>query len=288
MVDHEKQTTCNQVSQDYQVVASYLFNVEENRLGQLNPLINYVDRQREIDIQNACDRWFGFHISDVSSYLHNVRYQKNVELSQKNQLNLSQQNIPNESINVKIEALEYRKQTGQSRGLNIVYGIHPTRFGEALIALSGGGICAVFFTSGRGSAEEILELHQRWPEATFTESKKATYHFFQHLFQVYYGTTTIPLSLVLMGTEFQIQVWRGLLQIPFGEVTTYENLARYLERPKSTRAVASAIAKNPISLLIPCHRVFRKDKSYGGYRWGIERKIAMLAWEFGQKQKNPN
>jgi AraC family transcriptional regulator of adaptative response/methylated-DNA-[protein]-cysteine methyltransferase len=87
------------------------------------------------------------------------------------------------------------------------------------------------------------------------------------------------LSVDLLGTNFQLKVWEALLRIPPGRIAFYEDVARAIGAPEATRAVASAIGRNPVSLLIPCHRVIRKTGAFGGYRWGLEKKRAMLAWE---------
>ena len=88
-----------------------------------------------------------------------------------------------------------------------------------------------------------------------------------------------PLHLLLRGTNFQIKVWEALLCIPPGNVASYEDVARLIGAPRATRAVASAIAQNPVGYLIPCHRVIRKTGVIGDYRWGAARKQALLAWE---------
>ncbi|MBE9045256.1 methylated-DNA--[protein]-cysteine S-methyltransferase [Pleurocapsales cyanobacterium LEGE 10410] len=88
-----------------------------------------------------------------------------------------------------------------------------------------------------------------------------------------------PLTLLVKGTNFQIQVWRALLKIPFGEITAYQAVAEMINRPTATRAVGNAVGKNPIAYLIPCHRVIRGSGELGGYRWGMERKTALLGWE---------
>ena len=93
---------------------------------------------------------------------------------------------------------------------------------------------------------------------------------------------TVPLHL--KGTEFQLRVWKELLNIPFGETTTYKDIAAALQTPKAFRAVGSAIGENPVSVLIPCHRVLRTDGALGGYHWGLERKVRLLEWEKQHKE----
>ena len=94
--------------------------------------------------------------------------------------------------------------------------------------------------------------------------------------------STQPLTLLVKGTNFQLQVWRALLHIPSGRLTTYQTIANIIERPKAVRSVGSAIGKNPIGYLIPCHRVIRSSGEMGGYRWGLDRKQAILGWEMSE------
>ena len=88
-----------------------------------------------------------------------------------------------------------------------------------------------------------------------------------------------PAPLLLIGAPFQIKVWQALLAIPSGHVTTYSEIARHIGHPKAVRAVGTAVGRNPISLLIPCHRALRKSGALGGYHWGLPVKRAMLAYE---------
>lgn len=279
----EKFLVSQQISDDFQLLASHLMGVEQNPNGKVRSRKNEKSDQSNNSVQEMIDRWFGFHISEDSLTRKSILNHSTFDLSQNNRILLAPQESPKGIDNLRIVEFECQNRSRGSRGFNIIYGFHPTRFGEALIACAGGGICAVFFTTSQGRAEGLHDLHNRWPEATYNESATATTPYLNHLLQVYDEFKTDPLKIILMGTDFQLQVWRALLQIPFGEVINYENLANYLGRPQSTRAVASAVGKNPISLLIPCHRVLRKDKGLGGYRWGVERKITILAWEYGQK-----
>ena len=126
--------------------------------------------------------------------------------------------------------------------------------------------------------EPVAELAARWPGATIKEAPAETGAVVERIF----GEQTangVPLRLLLSGTNFQVQVWQALLRVPAGEVVSYEELAQALGRPAATRAVASAVAKNPIGYLIPCHRVIRKSGQFGQYHWGSARKKAMVGFE---------
>ena len=97
--------------------------------------------------------------------------------------------------------------------------------------------------------------------------------------QIFDPTDSQNLILHLRGTNFQIQVWRALLRIPFGSLTTYQHLAQALGKPTAARAVGNAVGNNPVGYLIPCHRVIRGSGELGGYRWGLDRKAALIGWE---------
>jgi len=161
--------------------------------------------------------------------------------------------------------------------VEIRYGFHATPFGDCLLALTAKGVCALRFIDGSGRADALRELQAEWPQARLRSSLSATARVVQHLFtRTGRGT---PLTLHVAGTNFQVRVWEALLRIPPGAVTSYAQLAALAGRPHAARAVGSAVAHNPVALLIPCHRVIRKTGAFGEYRWGEARKQALLGWE---------
>lgn len=162
--------------------------------------------------------------------------------------------------------------------LTIRYSYQTSPWGELLLAATAHGLCYLaFITTGR---EEVLEeLKQRFPNALYLPEYDA---YQQQAFSMALGqesTMTEALPLHLTGTDFQISVWSELLNIPIGATTSYGILAERLNRPKACRAVGTAVGNNPVSILIPCHRVLRASGALGGYHWGLDRKIALLAWE---------
>lgn len=161
-------------------------------------------------------------------------------------------------------------------GLTIRYGFAPTPFGECLIARTARGICHLAFVAdGRRAARD--ELIARWPQARFTRATD-TAALARRLFAPDRRDGR-PLALHLHGTNFQIRVWEALVAIPAGAAVCYQDLAAAIGAPAATRAVASAVAANPVAILIPCHRVIRKTGAFGDYHWGATRKRALLAWE---------
>ena len=165
-------------------------------------------------------------------------------------------------------------------GLDIRYGIHDTRFGPALIAATARGVCAVHFVDDQDAAPE--HLRTAWPNARVLRDPSATAAIARRMFAPLARDTGQPLAVLVKGTNFQIQVWRALLALPAGAVTTYGDLAGALQMPDAARAVGAAVGANALAWLIPCHRVIRATGALSGYRWGVERKAAMLAWEAAQ------
>lgn len=179
---------------------------------------------------------------------------------------------------VNIEAMtpgEYR-QLGAD--MTIQYGFHPTPFGLAMVLLTERGLCGLRFLEP-GHEEAMLEsARDEWAASRFTRDQTATQ---QALLR---ATTGIEgqQTLLVRGSRLQVQVWRALLNIPAGRLVSYGALALALGYPRAGRAIGTAIGANPIALVIPCHRVLRANGTVTGYRWGAERKAAMIAWEAAQ------
>ncbi len=181
------------------------------------------------------------------------------------------------------------KRLGQ--GVPIRYGFHDTPFGRGLLAATPKGICALRFVAapesetGPGDSAHSAEsaalerLIQEWPQATFVEDSDETGPIAERLFSPGPDKEQKPFHLLLKGTNFQVQVWQALLAIPPGGMVSYQDVAERIGRPTATRAIAGAVAKNPVAYLIPCHRVINKSGRYHGYRWGPTRKKAILGWE---------
>lgn len=184
---------------------------------------------------------------------------------------------------VKIEAMtpgEFRKQ---GERLKIRYGFHPSPFGECLVAVTGRGICNLAFVQEGGRNWAVGNLKMQWKNAEVLEDTSATKVYRDRIFGSAKPDSLLPLHL--KGTNFQIKVWQALMKIPRGAVASYGEIARRIGKPKAVRAVGNAVARNPVAFLIPCHRVIRKTGAVGGYRWGIARKKAILAWE-GAEEKD--
>lgn len=166
----------------------------------------------------------------------------------------------------------------QGADLVIRYGFHPSPFGECLLAITRRGVCALEFVEAGGRAVAFARLKTQWMGATLRLQPRATRPMAARIF-VAPHTAADRSDLFIQGSNFQVKVWEALLRIPPGHVVAYEDIAARIEAPTATRAVASAIARNPIAFLIPCHRVIRKTGAFGEYRWGSARKMALLGWE---------
>ncbi len=163
-------------------------------------------------------------------------------------------------------------------GLTIRWGRFDTPFGSALAMGTDRGICAIAFADEVGEAGALADLTGRWPRARFVEDPERLRGWVAAAFA---GAPDqcreTPLHLI--GAPFQIKVWEALMAVPSGQVTTYSEIARAIGHPRAVRAVGTAVGRNPIGFLIPCHRALRKSGGLGGYHWGLPVKRAMLAWE---------
>ena len=162
-------------------------------------------------------------------------------------------------------------------GLQICWGLFDSPFGPALVMGTDKGICGMAFTAETGEAEAMADLRGRWPKADFMEAPSRLAVWVRGAFGQDGAEQPAPLHMI--GAPFQIKVWEALLRIPSGQVTTYSDIAVAVGHPKAVRAVGTAVGRNPVSWLIPCHRALRKSGGLGGYHWGLPVKRAMLAWE---------
>lgn len=179
---------------------------------------------------------------------------------------------------VNIEAVtpgEYRRGAA---GVVIRHGVHDSPFGPVLLMHTERGICGLAFVAPEDGGRTLAGMARRWPNAHLVADPGPGAELAARAFGA--GGAGAPgLTLWLYGTPFQIQVWQALLRIPPGSITSYKALAGYIGRPNASRAVGTASGLNPISYLIPCHRVIRTSGALGGYRWGPGRKLAMLSRE---------
>ena len=179
---------------------------------------------------------------------------------------------------VKLEAASPGEFKAGGAGMEIRYSVIGGPFGDAFIAVTPRGICKLSFLSNNNIEQQIVDLNAQWPAAKLVNQASETTQMVEALFA---GKQTIngPLSLYVKGTNFQINVWRALLQIEPGCISSYVQVAAAVGKPRAYRAVGTAIGSNQVAFFIPCHRVLQQSGQIGGYLWGETRKHAIHAWE---------
>jgi AraC family transcriptional regulator of adaptative response/methylated-DNA-[protein]-cysteine methyltransferase len=165
----------------------------------------------------------------------------------------------------------------------IQWAVHPTPLGPAVFAATPRGLCGLEFLGPKETTEQARgRVAVRWPHSALREDPRATRPYAQSLAERFAGRGRRPLALLLGGTLLQLKVWEALLRVPAGAVVTYGALAQAVDLPGGARAVGGAVGKNPIGYLIPCHRVIQSQGALGGYRWGPDRKRALLGVEWAR------
>jgi AraC family transcriptional regulator, regulatory protein of adaptative response / methylated-DNA-[protein]-cysteine methyltransferase len=167
-------------------------------------------------------------------------------------------------------------------GLTISYGFHPSPFGTALVMATERGLAGLAFADAGEEEAALADMASRWPKASYVDDKARTAVLARRIFDPKLWRADRPLRVVLIGTDFEVRVWEALLRIPMGRATTYSDIAVKLGATKAARAVGAAVGKNPVSFVVPCHRVLGKSGDITGYHWGLTRKRAMLGWEAGR------
>jgi AraC family transcriptional regulator of adaptative response/methylated-DNA-[protein]-cysteine methyltransferase len=167
-------------------------------------------------------------------------------------------------------------------GLRMAFGFHPSPFGESIVVATERGLAGIGFVDDGGRAAALADMQRRWPGATFEEKPEVTAPLARRAFDPGAWRPDAPLRVVLIGTDFEVRVWETLLRIPLGRATTYSDIASCIGKPSAARAVGAAVGKNPISFVVPCHRVLGRSGALTGYHWGLTRKQAILGWEAGK------
>jgi len=180
------------------------------------------------------------------------------------------------------EAMSPGEWKSGGEGLTIRFGFHPSPFGNALVMATERGLAGLAFADPGEEQAALADMKSRWSKATYIADQARTAPVAQRIFDASQWRPQQPLRVVLIGTDWEVRVWDALLRIPMGKLTTYSNIAGKICAPAAARAVGTAVGKNPISFVVPCHRVVGKSGDLTGYHWGITRKRAMLGWEAGQ------
>jgi AraC family transcriptional regulator, regulatory protein of adaptative response / methylated-DNA-[protein]-cysteine methyltransferase len=179
------------------------------------------------------------------------------------------------------EAMSPGEWKSGAEGVTVCYGFHPSPFGSALVMATERGLCGLAFADYGEEKAALADMRSRWPRAKHVEDSAHTAPIAARIFDKKKWRPDQPLRVMLIGTDFEVRVWETLMRIPMGRATTYSDIAGSIGNPKASRAVGAAVGKNPISFVVPCHRVLGKSGELTGYHWGITRKRAMLGWEAG-------
>lgn len=179
---------------------------------------------------------------------------------------------------VQLEAVTPGEYKMGGSGMTIEYALHNTPFGKSFIATTSRGVCSFSFLEDMDISEHLADLRRKWPHATMRENRQQTLAVIQTMFGGEQKPDR-PVSLYVTGSNFQVSVWKALLQIPPATVASYSQIASAIGHPASARAVGQAVGANPVAFLIPCHRVIQQSGKLGGYHWGEIRKHAIHAWE---------
>jgi AraC family transcriptional regulator of adaptative response/methylated-DNA-[protein]-cysteine methyltransferase len=180
------------------------------------------------------------------------------------------------------EAMSPGEWKSGGAGLTVSYGFHPSPFGTALVMTTERGLAGLAFADPGGEQAALADMRGRWPMANIVEDCAGTAPLAARVFDTSLWRANRPLRIVLIGTDFEVRVWETLLEIPLGRAMTYSAIAAKLGASKAARAVGAAVGKNPLSFVVPCHRVLGKSGDITGYHWGLTRKRAMLGWETGR------
>jgi len=269
----------NASSETYERIAKAIAFMRQHHLEQpdLATIAQHVDLS-EYHFQRLFTQWAGISPKRFLQFL-TIEYAKSKIAETTNLLDLSLEvglSSPGRlhDLFVTLEAMSPGEFKRGGRSLEIAYGVHSTPFGQCLIATTTRGICNLHFLETRDVPESLLR--SEWSNAEIFQDQQATQEICDRIFAPILNK---PLVVFVKGTNFQIQVWRALLNIPPGGITTYQGLATAIGRPTAARAVGNAIGSNPVGYLIPCHRVIRASGELGGFRWGLARKSVLLGWE---------
>ena len=186
---------------------------------------------------------------------------------------------------VKIEAMTPGDYAKAGRGVAIDYGFALCVFGSALVLATAKGVCGLAFGDEGEEDAMLSDMKARWPNADYRSNKPRAENILRQIFDPKQGG---ELALHLMGTPWQMKVWQALLAIPTGGLVSYGAIAQKLDCPNASRAVGAAVGRNPVSWIIPCHRVLASNGALTGYHWGVARKRAMLAVEAAKMDQRPS
>ena len=273
-----------QLSKDYRRVEQAIeyLEVHFHRQPSLGEIAAAVDVS-EYHFQRLFSRWVGISPKRFLQFL-TKEYAKKLISASESILDVAYDSglsSPSRlhDLFVTCEAVTPGQYKAKGSGVRLIYGFHPSPFGECLLAATERGICALRFMQANQTDRLVSWLQRQWPKAALRHEPDETLLLHRRVFDFAPERQPAPVHLYVQGTNFQIKVWEALLKIPLGRAVSYEDVARHIGMPRASRAVGNAVGRNPIPFLIPCHRVIRKMGDFGYYGEGPARKKAMLGWE---------
>ena len=280
-------------SQDYELIAKAIRYLELNRLNQ--PRLADIAKalnMSEYHFQRLFSRWVGISPKRFVQYL-TKEHAKFLLKQSENLLNtaytvgLSGPGRLHDMF-VTCDAVTPGEYKARGDGMQISYGFHPSPFGDCLIGVTGRGICSLAFVQDNDYSAAFTNMKANWLAANFKEDQVVTAPVIPEMLALFQQPASTPLRIYLQGTNFQIKVWEALLEIPTGSVVSYKQLAIQVGLPWGSRAVGNALAKNPLPVLVPCHRVIQASGEFGQYLYGTVRKKALLGWEMAKIDQEPS
>jgi AraC family transcriptional regulator of adaptative response/methylated-DNA-[protein]-cysteine methyltransferase len=279
-----KPTDYSSACRDYERIEKAIKYIETHfdRQPELKEIADHIGLS-EFHFQRLFSRWVGISPKRFLQFL-TKEYVKELLSRPTNLLDVTYEaglSSPGRlhDLFVTCEAVSPGEFKARGKGLTITYGWHKSPFGECLIAQTDRGICWLSFVRNSDRQALIAEFAAAWKNARIVEDLNRAKPLITRIYDPARWSSSNPLPVLVKGTNFQIKVWEALLKIPLGTVVTYEDIALCIGFPKAVRAVGNAVGKNPVSFVIPCHRVVRKTAEFGNYGGGPARKKAMLGWE---------
>jgi AraC family transcriptional regulator of adaptative response/methylated-DNA-[protein]-cysteine methyltransferase len=283
-----KSPSGQQLSRDYEIVEKAIAFIEAHHEAQpsLATIASAVNLS-EFHFQKIFSRWVGISPKRFLQFLTKEHAKKLLKES-KNLLDVTYDSglsSPGRlhDLFIHCEAVTPGEYKIMGQGMTIRFGFAHSLFGKCLTAATTRGLCTLKFVQDMSEAESIQWLQRQWPCADLVQDDPLTDTLVQKIFSFESLPESAPLHLFIKGTNFQIKVWEALMDIPFGAAVTYQDIADHIGMPGATRAVGTAVGKNPIPFIIPCHRVIRKMGAFGQYGGGRERKMAMIGWESAKR-----
>lgn len=280
-----------QLSRDYEIVEQAIAFIESQQEAQPSlARIASAVHLSEFHFQKIFSRWVGISPKRFLQFL-TKEHAKRLLNQSRNLLDVTYDSglsSPGRlhDLFIQCEAVTPGEYKMMGKGLTISFGFAFSLFGKCLLASTGRGLCTLKFVCDMSDKEMMQWLEDQWPLAALVRDDALIETLAQKIFSFDSLPESAPLHLFVKGTNFQIKVWEALMNIPFGAAVTYQDIADHIGMPGATRAVGTAVGKNPIPFIIPCHRVIRKMGEFGQYGGGRERKLAMIGWESARSAAN--